>query len=51
MAYQLLGQAKLIASFLFQDFQNMMRVVDHYSLQLENSINEISMELQKFMQL
>ena len=29
----------------------MMRVGDHYSLQLENSINEISMELQKFMQL
>ena len=27
-----LGQAKLIASFLFQDFQNMMRAGGHYSL-------------------
>ena len=42
MAYQLLGQAKLIASFPFQDFQNMMRAGDHYSLQLRNSITAIS---------
>ena len=27
-----LGQAKLIASFPFQDFQNMMRAGGHYSL-------------------
>ena len=28
----ILGQAKLIASFPFQDFQNMMRAGGHYSL-------------------
>ena len=30
--FSALGQAKLIAGFLFQDFQNIMQAGGHYSL-------------------